>query len=88
MKKAALIGLLFLVLVIGAIVYSTMSLAAHRIEVCMEFHGAVSCRTAKAATREAALRRAISNACAMIASGVTDSLACERSDPQKVNEIK
>lgn len=88
MKKAALIGVIFLVVVAAAIYYSTASLAAHRVEVCMEFKGMTSCRTASASTEEFALRTATNNACATIASGVTDSIACDQSKPTKVTWLK
>jgi hypothetical protein len=88
MKKAALIGIVFLLIVVGALVYSTSTLAAHKVEVCMEFKGMTSCRTASGSTKEFALRTATSNACALIASGVTDSIACDQAEPKKVTWIK
>lgn len=84
MKKPVLIGLLIFAAIIGLIVYSTMTLGGQRVEVCMAFGGRQSCRTASGSTKETALRTATSNACAEIASGVTDSLACERSEPVSV----
>ena len=63
MKKAALIGVVFLLVVAGAIYYSTVNLAKHRVEVCVEFKGMTSCRTASASTEEFALRTATTNAC-------------------------
>jgi hypothetical protein len=74
--------------VIAAIYYSTANLAAHRVEVCMEFKGLTSCRTASGSTEQFALRTATSNACATIASGVTDSIACDQSTPKKVIWLK
>lgn len=88
MKKAALIGIVFVLVVIAAIYYSTANLAAHRVEVCMEFKGLTSCRTASGSTEQFALRTATSNACATIASGVTDSIACDQSTPKKVTWLK
>lgn len=88
MKKAAIIGVLFLVIVIAALVYSTSTLAAHKVEVCMEFNGQTQCRTASGSTEEFALRTATSNACALIASGVTDSIACDQATPKKVTWLK
>jgi hypothetical protein len=88
MKKAALIGIIFLIIVAAAIYYSTASLAAHRVEVCMEFKGATSCRIASGATEQFALRTATTNACATIASGVTDSMACDQTPPKKVTWLK
>jgi hypothetical protein len=87
-KKAALIGIVFLLAVAGALYYSTASLAKHRVEVCMEFNGATSCRTASGSTEEFALRTATNNACATIASGVTDSIACDQATPKKVTWLK
>lgn len=88
MKKAALIGIVFVIVVIAAIYYSTANLAAHRVEVCMEFKGLTSCSTAAAATQEVALRNATTTACATISSGVTDSMACDRTEPKKVTWLK
>ncbi|MGA3187084.1 MAG: hypothetical protein ABSF22_08230 [Bryobacteraceae bacterium] len=88
MKKAALIGIVFLLVVVGALVYSTKTLAAHRVEVCMEFNGMTSCRIASGSTEEFALRTAHTNACATISSGVTDSMACDRTEPKSVKWLK
>jgi len=87
-KKAALVGIVFVLVLIGALVYSTSRLAVHRVEVCMEFHGMTSCRTASGSTQEFALRTATTNACATIASGVTDSIACDQATPQKITWLK
>lgn len=88
MKKAALIGIVFLLVVLAALYYSTANLAAHRVEVCMEFNGVTSCRIASGSTQEFALRTATTNACATISSGVTDSMACDRAEPKKVTWLK
>jgi hypothetical protein len=87
-KKAALIGIVFLLVVVGAVVYSTMTLGAHRVEVCMAFNGLTSCRIVSGAKEEETLRTAKSNACATIASGVTDSMACDRTAPISVKWLK
>lgn len=88
MKKPVLIGILIFAALIGLMVYSTMGLASHRVEVCMEFNGRTSCRTTSGSTRDFALRTGISNACAGIASGVTESIACEQKEPSKVTWLK
>lgn len=84
MKKPVLIGILFVVAVLAVIIYSTMNLAKFRVEACMQFNGQTNCRTAAGSTREFARRTAISNACALIASGVTDSIACEHGEPVSI----
>jgi hypothetical protein len=50
----------------------------------MSFRGKEACKTVKAKSEESALRSAIQNACADIASGVTDTVSCEKSEPKRV----
>jgi hypothetical protein len=86
MKKSVLLAIVFVAVVIGAIVYTsfTASASRYRCEVCMEFQGRQSCRTASAATEMGARRTAQDNACAGIASGVTDSMQCGNTQPVSV----
>lgn len=88
MKKPVLFGIIFVLIVIGVIAYSSLNLAQHKVEVCMTFNGHMSCRTAAGSTEEFARRTATTNACADIASGVTDSIACENTPPTKVAVLK
>ncbi len=87
-RKPVLIGVIFVLIVLGAIVYSSMNLSKYRVEVCMNFNGRTSCRTASGSNQEETLQTAVSNACAEIASGVTDSIACERTEPTKLTWVK
>ena len=87
MKKSVLIGLLFLGAVIAAIVYSSLGVARYRCEVCVTFRGMRACRKASAANRQEAERAAIVNACAQVASGVTDSNQCQSTPPDSVRWI-
>ncbi len=86
MKKSVLFGIIFVVAVIGAVVYTTMSASStrYRVEVCMEFQGRSRCATAAAATEQNALRTATDNACAVIASGVTETMQCGNTQPVSV----
>jgi hypothetical protein len=88
LKRIVLLVVLFVGVVLGVIVYSTLNLARYRVEVCVTFHGHSQCRTASADSEEHALRAASSNACALIASGVTDSIACEHTQPDRVTWLK
>ena len=83
MNKAAVFGIAFVVAVIIAVIFATIGTAAYRVEVCMEFRGATSCRTASASSKQQAERTARENACAQIASGVTDRIQCEQYTPAK-----
>ena len=74
--------------VVFALIHATLGLAKYKVEVCMDFQGRSSCRTASGSSEEYALRTATGNACALIASGVTDSMACERTPPRSVTWLK
>jgi hypothetical protein len=88
MKKPVIVGIVLFAALMALIAYSTMGTSSHRVEVCMEFHGQTNCRTASGSSEQFALRTATSNACAAIASGVTDSIACEQSPPSRVTWLK
>jgi hypothetical protein len=83
-KNSVWLGIVFVAIVIGFVVYSTMTTGRIRCEVCVTFRGQQSCRTASASTRELALRTATENACAIISSGVTDSNQCHNTPPDSV----
>jgi hypothetical protein len=83
-----LLSLAFVGAVVAALVRSTMNLAQYRVEVCMDFEGRSSCRTAAGSAEEYALRSATDNACALIATGVTETMACTRSAPRSVRWVK
>jgi len=83
-KKSVWLGILFLAIVVGFVVYSTMSTGRTRCQVCITFQGRQACRTASASTRDLALRTATENACAEISSGITDSNQCHNTPPDSV----
>ena len=72
----------FVVAVAALILYSTLSLGAYSCEVCMEFRGQSKCRTARGSSREEATRTATDNACAFLASGMSDGMACTNTPPK------
>jgi hypothetical protein len=88
MSKTVTIGIVFVLAVISFLVYSTMHLAKYRVEVCIAFHGANQCRVASADTQDHALRSAQSNACALLVSGVTETMQCERETPTSVKWLE
>lgn len=83
-KQLGLLIALGAVLFIGFLYYSTKQQSQHRVEVCMEFQGRSDCRIASGPTEAQALRTATENACALIASGMTDSIACGNTPPKSV----
>ena len=86
-NKGVWIVLLFGVLFLIVMYTSTRNLSAHRVEVCMEFRGRQACRSASAATPEMARRTATDNACAFLASGMSDSIACTNTPPASVKVL-
>jgi hypothetical protein len=75
--------LLILVPVAAFVVYSSFQVSAVECEVCMRFDGRESCRAASAARREEALRAAVDNACALLTSGMTETIRCQRGEPER-----
>ena len=73
-----------LVGVVGFVVASSLRVGGVRCEVCIEFEGRQACRAVDADEEGDAHRGANTNACALLASGVTQSMACERTPPSKV----
>ena len=69
----------------GLVIYRSLAIPTYECEVCIEFRGRTVCRTVQAATTAEARAGAITNACALVSSGVTDTLACERTPPKKLH---
>jgi hypothetical protein len=74
-----------LLLFMAFIVYRSLHIAGYQCSVCIAFRGQTACRTVEGATEHEARTGATTNACAYLASGVTDSIACERTEPTKVD---
>ena len=88
MKKPVVAGIIFVLIVLGVIIYSSMNLAKHRLEVCVQFNGKTKCKIASAVSEEFAQQTAIANACGEIAFGVTETVACQHSVPAKITRLK
>ena len=72
-----------LLALIAFIVWSSLHVGAVRCEVCIDFGGRQACRSVDGATEKDARMSAINNACAFLASGVTQVMACERTPPTR-----
>ena len=88
MKPTTWIALVFAAVVLVAVALSTFRSQPFRCRVCMSFNGRRDCRTASARTPEEAQRTAIMNACAQLASGVTNSIQCENTAPETVDWVR
>jgi hypothetical protein len=83
-KKTVWLAIVFCALVVGYVVVSSVAGERFHCQVCMVFKDRRDCRTASAKTRENALRTAISNACAQLSGGVTETNQCENTPPESV----
>lgn len=77
MRRTSWIGLGLLLGVVGVAVYLTFQIGGVRCEACITFRGRQVCRTVDGATEHEARMAAITNACALLASGVTETIACQ-----------
>jgi hypothetical protein len=71
--------------VVAVVVLSSLSIGSIRCEVCMEFRGRKSCRAVDGNSESEAQSAAVTNACALLASGVTDTVACQNTPPSDVH---
>ncbi len=88
MKKTVWLAVAFAVVVVGMVVYSTLSQSRVRCQVCISFNGQRDCRVASATNRQEAVRTAVSNACGELASGVSETTRCENTTPDSVEWLR
>ena len=84
-SRGALASIVVLGGVAAFVVFQSFRIEAATCEVCMSYKGRSQCRTVSAANEEEATMGAITNACAFLSSGVTDSMACGRAEPVSVS---
>ncbi len=82
--RNTLITLAVLAPIFGVVIYSSFQLSEYQCEICMDFEGGSICRSVIGKTEVEAVRTGIDNACAHLASGVTDSMRCQRTPPKSV----
>lgn len=85
MNKTTLIAILFGLIVLATLIYSSMNLQQYSCEVCMTYQGQDNCSTASGTSEEEAMRTATDVACAPISSGMTESIQCSNTPPKSVN---
>lgn len=84
MRKEAIVGLIVVVTIVTAVVYSTMQLRQHTCRVCVTYNGRTNCAKVSGSTKEEAIQTGISTACAPISSGVTQTIQCGNTPPTSV----
>jgi hypothetical protein len=70
---------------VAVVVLSSLSIGSVRCEVCIEFRGRQVCRAVDGNDEAEARAAAVTNACALLASGVTDTVACQNTPPSSVH---
>jgi hypothetical protein len=88
MKTTTWLGIAFVGTVLAFIAFSSFHQERVTCRACVTFNGRQDCRTASAANRQEAERTAISNACGLLASGVTESTQCENTKPDSVDWLR
>ena len=78
------VGLLLAATFAAALVYTTLYESQVECEVCVQFGGRSACRTVAAADRDRAVAMAVTNACAVLSSGVTPGIQCSQTPPRSV----
>ncbi len=86
MKKTVWIAIAFVVVFLLFVVSTTFQGDRVGVEVCMVFRGQRDCRKAQAKDLQQAVRTAVTNACAQLASGITDLGQCENTPPESVTQ--
>jgi hypothetical protein len=84
MGKSAILGGCFALVMLALMWYASVSLGRQTCEVCIAYEGRSACRKAEGTSAEEARRTATDMACAVLASGMTESLQCQRTEPQSV----
>ena len=84
LRSRTLAGLALGALFLGALLYATVRETGARCEVCVDFAGARACRVASGADRDKAVAEGLSAACAVLARGVTQAFACQRTSPSSL----
>ncbi len=82
-----LLGIAGFALFLGIMTYSMLGNRKHRVEVCVTYNGRSSCRVASGSTKEEAVRTATDNACALVASGMTDTMSCSHQTPTSIKAL-
>jgi hypothetical protein len=83
LRKTTLAALVLLPPLIGLVIYNSFHVSDFECTVCIEFEGRNVCRTVTGETETEGLQSATNNACALLTSGMTDTIRCSRTPPKK-----
>jgi hypothetical protein len=83
MSRTTKATFVFLSLFIGFVVVRSLSVPTVECEVCITYAGEQQCRRASSDTRSMAMQSATTAACATLAGGMTESIRCQNTAPDK-----
>ncbi len=84
MSKGTLVGIVFGVLFLLAIIYQTMGMRPYECEVCVEIDGRTHCMTVKAENEQLAIQTAKDNACSVLSGSRAESFRCSQTPPTSI----
>lgn len=82
MKRGTIVTIAVIAAFAALLLFNTLSAQKVECNVCVEFKGGQNCATASHETEAEARRAAQSTACGTLASGMNESIACDRVLPK------
>lgn len=83
-KGPVIAAVLFVIVFLAGLLYSTTGTSKYKCEVCITYNGRTDCRTGAAATQAEAQRIATDVVCAQISSGMSEGIQCRGTNPDRV----
>ena len=83
-KSITWIVVIGVALVFGYLIFGSTRLVQAECELCVEYRGEVQCRRGSGTNDQEARSAAQRAACAVMASGMNESIACQNTQPQSV----
>jgi hypothetical protein len=85
MKKGRVVAFLIaLVALVSILIYGSMNSVQAQCELCVEYNGRTECRSGSGADDAEAMRAAQKAACAVMATGMAESVNCQNVQPTNV----
>lgn len=84
MTRTTKVSLGFLAGFVAILAWLSMRIPQVECEVCITFQGHNECRKAASGTKKAAMESAVTSACGTLAAGMTETINCENTAPDRV----
>ncbi len=84
-KRGTLLGLAAGAALLGGLIYGSLDVTQAECSLCVEYNGQRQCRTGSGASNEEAIQAAQRAACAVMASGMNEVIACGNRNPIEVS---